>query len=64
MYKNEINYGPKIDYQYCNGCGVCYDNCPMDIFCWDEKKQVPVVAYADECSCCCYCEIMCSEVAI
>ena len=37
-----LNYGPKIDYKYCNGCGDCYDNCPMDVFGWDEEKQMPL----------------------
>jgi NAD-dependent dihydropyrimidine dehydrogenase PreA subunit len=64
MYKTEINYGPKIDYQHCKGCGECYKNCPMDVFGWDEDNQMPTVAYGAECSCCCFCEVMCPEVAI
>ncbi len=64
MYKTDVNYGPVIDYTHCNGCGTCYQHCPLDIFEWDEKKRIPVVAYPGECSCCCFCEIMCSEVAI
>ena len=64
MYNTDVNYGPKIDYQHCNGCGACYEHCPLDIFGWDEEKHRPVVAYAGECSCCCYCEVMCTEVAI
>jgi adenylylsulfate reductase, subunit B len=64
MYNVEISYGPKIDYRHCNGCGTCYQNCPMDVFGWDAEKQMPTVAYGAECSCCCFCEVMCSEVAI
>ena len=64
MYSVEINYGPKIDYRYCNGCGVCYENCPMDVFGWDKQKEMPVIAYPGECSFCCFCEIICPEVAI
>lgn len=64
MHSVEINYGPKIDYRYCNGCGACYENCPMDIFGWDEKEQMPFIAYPGECSFCCFCESMCPEVAI
>jgi adenylylsulfate reductase subunit B len=59
-----ISYGPKIDFKFCNGCGVCYENCPMDVFGWDEEKQMPTVAYPGECSCCCFCEVLCPEVAI
>lgn len=64
MYKVNINYGPKIDYRHCNGCGTCYEHCPMDIFTWDEDKKQPEVAYPGECSFCCFCEIMCPEAAI
>ncbi len=59
MYKTDINYGPKIDYEHCNKCGTCYQHCPMDVFGWDEEKQMPTVAYAAECSFCCFCETMC-----
>ncbi|MGI6317740.1 MAG: 4Fe-4S dicluster domain-containing protein [Dethiobacteria bacterium] len=38
MQNFEINYGPKIDYRFCKGCGDCYENCPMDVFGWDEEK--------------------------
>lgn len=59
-----ISYGPVIDYNLCNGCGECYENCPMDVFGWDEKKQKPTLAYPAECRICCVCEISCSQVAI
>jgi hypothetical protein len=36
----------------------------MDVFSWDEEKQMPEVKYGAECSICCFCEIMCSEMAI
>jgi hypothetical protein len=36
----------------------------MDVFGWDEEKKMPVVEYAAECSFCCFCEVMCTEVAI
>lgn len=64
MYDVKINYGPKIDSRHCNGCGECYKNCPLDVFGWDDEKQMPTVAYAGECSICCHCETMCPEVAI
>ena len=60
----EINYGPKINYQLCNGCGDCYEYCPMDIFGWDAKTQKPVLAHPAECRVCWVCETVCSEVAI
>lgn len=64
MYTMKVNYGPKIDYSSCNGCGECYKHCPMDVFGWNERENRPTVLYAGECSFCCYCEILCSELAI
>ncbi len=33
----KISYVPRIDYQPCQGCGECYEYCPMDVFGWDEE---------------------------
>ena len=60
----KINYGPKIDCRFCNGCGECYEHCPMDVFGWDEKLNRPVVLYPGECALCCICEMNCPEVAV
>ena len=62
MFK--IDYGPRIDYQHCNGCGECYEYCPMDVFGWDQEENMPTVAHPAECRVCCICEIQCPEVAI
>lgn len=62
MFK--INSGPQIDHKLCKGCGACHENCPMDVFGWDEEKKRPTVAYAGECMICCYCETNCPEAAI
>lgn len=64
MYPIKISYGPKIDYRFCKGCGTCYENCPMDVYGWDEERKMPYVAYPGECFFCCFCEINCPEVAI
>lgn len=64
MHEFDTNYGPRIDYRFCKGCGDCYENCPMDVFGWDDEKQMPTVDYAGECSICCFCETLCPEVAI
>ena len=60
----KISYGPKIDYRFCNGCRKCYDNCPLDVFGWDEEKNQPTVEYPGECRFCCICELDCLEQAI
>ena len=64
MYNCKINYGPRIDERLCNGCGECYDMCPMDVIGWDEERNMPTVPYPGECSICCFCEVVCPEVAI
>ena len=60
----KITYGPKIDYNYCTSCTRCYEDCPMDIFGWDEKLNRPVVLYPGECALCFICEMNCSGRAI
>ena len=61
---SKTNYGPQIDYQLCNGCGQCYEYCPMDVFGWDREQKRPTVAHAAECRVCCVCEMECPEIAI
>jgi NAD-dependent dihydropyrimidine dehydrogenase PreA subunit len=61
---SKINYGPKIDPKYCNGCGHCYNDCPMDVFGWSKEAKRPTVDYPGECSFCCVCEIVCPERAV
>ncbi len=57
-------HGPKIDFNYCNGCKQCYDLCPDDVFGWDDANNVPTLDYPDECQFCCTCELNCSQLAI
>jgi len=60
----KVNYGPRIDERFCDGCGECYDMCPMDVFGWDKERNMPTIDYPGECSICCFCEIVCPGVAI
>lgn len=55
---------PKVDYVHCDGCKVCYNTCPMDIYGWDETTNQPVVAYPDECCYCGICELDCPQWCI
>jgi NAD-dependent dihydropyrimidine dehydrogenase PreA subunit len=54
----------KINYKRCSGCKRCYDVCPIDIFAWDDEKDMPVVAYQYECSHCGICWMECPKRAI
>ena len=54
----------KIDYKRCIGCRKCYDLCPMDVIAWDEKMDMPVVAYEEDCWFCGVCWFECPKRAI
>ena len=49
----------KIDYQLCNGCGICVDECPMDVLRMDERTKKPLIKYLRDCQSCFLCEIDC-----
>jgi len=57
-------YGPKIAYQQCNGCKLCYEECPTDVFSWDKERERPIVLYPNECNSCGACELDCMQLAI
>jgi len=54
----------KINYSKCNACGICYNDCPMDVIAWDEEKNIPFIKYPDECCYCGNCELYCPKQAI
>ena len=54
----------KIDYHLCSGCGICVDNCPMDVIRMDEKTRKPFIKYIGDCQSCFLCELDCPEEAI
>ncbi len=56
--------GPLINYESCNGCKICYEICPTDVFGWDEERKRPVVLYPNECNSCGACEFDCLQLAI
>ena len=53
-----------VDEELCNGCGICVQNCPMDVFRMDDKTDKGYVAYPEDCMVCYICEIDCPERAI
>jgi len=55
---------PKIEYKKCTTCKKCYDLCPMDVFTWNEEKDIPEVTYEEECWHCGICWMECPKRAI
>ncbi len=47
----------------CNGCGICVDYCPNDVFRLDESSKA-VIAYGRDCHTCFTCESDCPVKAI
>lgn len=54
----------KIDEKLCNGCRLCFDICPMDVFRMDEERGKAFIKYLRECQSCFLCEAECPEGAI
>jgi NAD-dependent dihydropyrimidine dehydrogenase PreA subunit len=49
-----------FDESVCNGCNVCVDICPMDLFAPNpEKTKPPLILYEDECRYCGACWMRC-----
>ena len=55
---------PIIDKHKCTGCGLCYTNCPGDLFAFDRKRKLAELRYPDECWHCGVCRMDCPEGAI
>ena len=56
---------PVINEILCNRCGICYNICPQDVFSFQSKqKEVPDVAYPQECWYCGGCVVDCPKEAI
>ncbi|GGZ30873.1 4Fe-4S dicluster domain-containing protein [Asticcacaulis endophyticus] len=51
-----------LDPSICNGCGVCVQICPANVF--DMGAGTPVIARTDDCQTCFLCELYCETDAI
>jgi NAD-dependent dihydropyrimidine dehydrogenase PreA subunit len=54
----------KIDEELCNGCGICVDDCPVDVLRMDEPKGKAHIAYGRDCCVCFQCADGCPTEAI
>ncbi len=52
--------------ELCNGCGLCVEDCPMDVFVMDEATGKAKLAYPEDCWECnrFFCETGCPTQAI
>ncbi len=54
-----------LDAQLCDGCGICIEDCPMDVFKLDPITDKAIMAYNQDCSeSCVICEDACPMEAI
>lgn len=54
----------KVDDKACVGCSLCVEECPTDVFVFDEKKRIPVVDKPQMCFGCLSCSKICPADAI
>ena len=53
-----------IDEDACVGCELCVDECPTDVFEFNEEKQIPEIVREKECFGCLSCSEICPATAI
>jgi NAD-dependent dihydropyrimidine dehydrogenase PreA subunit len=57
---NKIIVNPAL----CIGCKICYKACFVDVIRWDKERNMPAIAYPQDCMQCNYCVINCPKRAI
>ena len=53
-----------IDEDACVGCELCVDECPTDVFEFNDEKQIPEIVREKECFGCLSCSEICPATAI
>jgi NAD-dependent dihydropyrimidine dehydrogenase PreA subunit len=54
----------RIDQDLCTGCGICYDDCLMDVIGFNDKTEQAYIAYPEDCAVCFQCVNACPVDAI
>jgi adenylylsulfate reductase subunit B len=54
----------QLDEVSCQGCGLCVNACPVDVFKWEAKLGKAAVAYPADCCACFLCQDDCPTGAI
>ncbi len=54
----------RIDEKLCTGCGICLEDCPMDVIRMNEETDKAYIRYPGDCQSCHLCEMACPENAI
>lgn len=50
----------KINQDLCNGCGICIEDCPTDVFRKDPESGKAYISYIEDCwESCHLCELEC-----
>ncbi|WP_297475688.1 ferredoxin family protein [Thermococcus sp.] len=63
--RKEIEWYPRINYDVCAGCGICFVTCGRRVFDWDTDEGKPVVARPYNCMVgCSTCATLCPCNAI
>ncbi|WP_297468964.1 ferredoxin family protein [Thermococcus sp.] len=63
--RKKIEWYPKINYNLCAGCGICFITCGRRVFDWDRERRKPVVARPYNCMVgCSTCATLCPCNAI
>lgn len=47
--REEVPWLPTIKEDVCDGCKICFDFCPHDVFEWDDNTNLPIVKYPFNC---------------
>lgn len=63
--RSELEWFPTIDYNKCDGCGLCILTCGNDVFRWIKAEEIPKVSNPMKCVVgCTTCSRVCPEDAI